>query len=527
MALANPAANSWRLNVKEIDKSSTVIGEAGGVGAMVIEASRGPLKPQYISKGQESRILNLFGNPSPTYPEVWEAIQYNYQDVMYISAPYSSDAKLGGVLVHEGGSEGLGAGIAPASLSNYSFDSDNEYFVLTSKSPCVDWLGVIITYTEETQLFKITLYEDDDGTWVKIRDYTVSPIEGKKDGFGKVVFIEDVLENDDYLQAVANTNADLTGSASGFTDDSSTVAFTGGTRGSTIAISDRNDGWDYFKKFSQYPVDVFMDTSKDNGIVTTFNTLKNTYQKYSFYVLPLPMSEDVSTATTTKQEYGVSNDGLAFYWNHAKIKNTYGGSNFWTSLIGKIGAKLAQMQDIYNGGAPAWIDENNHGGQLGAGIIETEYDPTESELESLDNAGINPIKFYPGYGTMIASQRTAQSPNSLSDTSWIAHRRLFDYMLANIISQVLIFQIVKLNDDYHRRLAISKGITIMDPILAENLIADYAIQCDSNNNDDNALAQRQFVYTLALKVTPYSETIVFNFVHIGQTTEVSEIITSG
>ena len=429
MAQLNPAAGSWRLEIRELDKSSTVQGEAGNVGAMVIEASRGPLKPVKIYKGQEERILNIFGKPSPTYPEVWEAIQYNYQADIWISAPYYNDAKLGGVLVSASGTTQLGGGITPSDLSNYSFNSVDEYFVLTSKSPCSDWLGVIITFNSTSELFTITLYgTNDDGiTYEKVNTYIVSPVQGKTDGFGKNVYIEDVLEDDDYLAAVANSDADV---SEGFVDDISRVDFSGGTRGSSITSSERNTGWDYFKSASLYPADIFMDTSTESAIVTTFNTLRNTYQKYSFYIIPLPKSEDASTAITTKDAYGINNAGLAFYWNHGKVNNSYNGSNFWSSLIGKIGVKLAQMVDIYNGGAPAWVDENNHGGQLGPGIIELEYDPTESELETLDENGINALKFYPGYGVMITSHRTGQSPNTLSDNSWVAHRRLFDYIIS-------------------------------------------------------------------------------------------------
>lgn len=527
MALSNPAAGSWRLNVREIDKSSTIRGEAGGVGAMVIEAPRGPSTPIFISRGQEQRILDLYGTPSVTYPEVWEAIQFNYQDAMYICAPYNSDsisAALGGVLVHEGGVTGLSPGLDPSTgLDSYSFNSTDEYFVLTSKSPCTDWLGVQVTFNTTTSFFTITLYKTSDGgtNWTKINDYTVSTVLNQKDGFGRNIYVEEVFEDNDYLQAKVNSSADT---ANGFTDVTTTTIFTGGSRGDTLQASDRVTSWNYFQSNSTYPVDIFMDTSTEESVVTTFDTLRGTYQKYSSYLVPLPSGETATAAIATKDGYSVNNRGLAFYWNHMRVQDVYNNSSFWTSGIGKIGAKYSQMQDIFNGGAPAWIDENNHGGQLGSGILELAYDPTEDNLESLDNAGINALKYYPGYGVMITSQRSGQSPNVLSDYSWVAHSRLFDYIISNIISGVLIFQIVKLNDDYHRQIAVTKGNQLMDPILAEGLLADYAIQCDRNNNDDTALANRQFVYTIALKVTPYSETIVFNFINVGQSTDVTEVL---
>jgi hypothetical protein len=521
--MSNVASNSWRLSVLEKDRSSTVRGEASNVGAMVIRASKGTTKPIKISVGQEQRIIDLFGKPSSSYPDVWEAIQYNYQDDIWISAPYADDALLGGVLIKDLGTEAVAAGQDPDTVSTYSFNSDDEYMAIFSKSPHTDDLAIQVTYNSSNDRFTISLYKTEDGgtTYSLLETYTVSVTEGTLDGFGKNIYVEEVLENNDYIQVVVNSGADT---SNGFVDDASKVAFVGGDRGSAITVTELTTGWNYFQKIHSYPAKIFMDPTSVDGVQDIFVTLRNTYQKYAFYIFALPGAEDVDDAITTFEGYGLNNSGLAAYWNRGKVKDTYNNSSFWTSLIGPIGAKLAAMDNIFNGGAPAWRDENNHGGQLSAGIIELEYDPTESQLESLDQAGINPIVFYPGYGYMIASHRTCQSPNNLSDNSWIAHRRLFDYIISNILNQVLTYQIVKLNDELHRRLAVSKGITIMDPILSAGLLSDYIIQCDRNNNTDKMLAQRKFIYTVALKVTPYSEEVVLEFINVGQNTEVSEVI---
>lgn len=519
--MAGSTSSSWRMNVEELDRSSTIRGEANSIGAMVIRASKGNTKPTFISKGKESRIIDLFGSPSSSYPDVWEAIQYNKQDALWISAPYDATALLGGVLVSDSGTAALSAGIDPATWPTFTFGANTDHFVLASISPYTDDLGVKVSRDSTSTDWTIEVYKKNSaGSFVLLYTKIVSLTAGKKDGFGKFMYIEDVFEDDDYVKVIVNPTSAVTS----FTDDTSVVGFAKGDRGSAITTTEIAAGWAYFQQATTYPADIFMDVTSDDGVPTSFDTLRNTYQKYSSYLISLPSGETASTAITTKDGYSINNRGLSFFWNYAKVKDTISGQKFWTSQIGKIGAKFAQMDDIFNGGAPAWIDENGHGGQLGPGAIEMEYDPSEDELELLDSNGINPVVIYPGYGVMVVSQKTGQSPNSLSDTSWIAHSRLFDYIISNILRGVLTFQIVKLNDEVHRRSAVSKAETLMDPILAANLLSDYKVQCDLSNNDAAARSARQFVFSLAVTVTPYSEEIVLKFIASPQGVSLDTII---
>jgi hypothetical protein len=517
---------SWRISVREIDRSQTLIPAAGTTGAMVVDARRGPRVPQYISARQEQRITDLFGDPSTTYPDVWEAIEYNRTAPIWVASPFSDSDTYSGVVVTSGGTVQLASdGPLDSELDSFSFSSSDEYFALFARSPSSEdnW-GAQVTYNTESELFTVVVYYTSDGgtTWTERETYTVSPIEGKLDGFGRNVYVENILSKDDsdFLISKANANADL---GNGFTDDASPTLLTGGFRTAADATS-IGDVWDSFQQGRKYDADIFMSPLADSTIVTKFDTLRSSYQKYAYYILPLPMSEDVTTAISTKEGYSVSNAGLAFYWNHGRVRDTYNGGSFWTSLIGRVGTKLAAMEDIYNGGAPAWTDENNHGGQLGSGILELEYDPTEDELQTLDESGINAIVFDPNYGVMISSHRTGQSPNLLSDNSWIAHRRLFDYIIENIVEQVLPFQVVKLNDESHRQRAASQAEALISPVQAEGLLRDFAVVCDRSNNTDEVLAKRQFILDVFVQVTPYAETVQLRFQNLGQTTSVEEFV---
>jgi len=522
--------SSWRIEVNEQDRSPTVIPSVDVVGAFVLGSTqKGTTKPVKINPNQEGRIINLVGYPSVSHPEVWEAIEYNKGAPIWLSAPYNSSDEHGYAIVGANGTEpSASGGLTDSEIESFTFASGDEYFLLTTKSPqTTDDIGVkvsksIIREGEDNELdtFLIQIYKKIKKQWTFIEEHTVALDPDGEDGFGRNIYIENVLEDNDFIEVLVNDEVEYTNLS--FVDDTSAQTLAGNSR-SDASESELAEGWDYFKKPRNFKADIFMDTTKDPSIPTLFDTLRNNFQKYAFYVIPLPMGEDVSTAITTKEDFGVDNAGLAFYWNHGKVQNRY-GTNFWTSLIGRVGQRLAAMADVYNAGAPQWRNEDGHGGQLGPGILDMEYDPSETELENMDEAGINAIVFDPSFGAIITSQRTGQSPSLLSDNSWIAHRRMFDSIISNIVNQVLTPQIGKLNDAAHRQTAESLSESIVAPVAASNYVAEWAVICNRQNNTDNMLAQRYFVLDVIIKVTPYSERLRLNFSNIDQNTTVQEFV---
>jgi len=610
-------SDSFRIEVNEIDRSQTVKPNVGTNGAMIVRSLKGPVGPIFVSKGDEERILNLYGKPSVLYPDVWEAIQFNKEAAIWMSAPSGSGSLLGGVLITELGTVSLDTGISEDSVDSYTFsnvvipqeeivgtgtgaqaifslvlshdiddpensldieldgipmvitvgpavagvypithanltsgsyDSNTQtidlefsggnepalavvisttydgsivvYAALFNRGPInVNDMSAKVVYNTNTGFYEITLSILKDSLWKEIGTFITSFVPNTKDGFGKNIYLEEIFENSDWIRVKANTAV----TAASFVDDITAVTFAGQVK-IVATPTEITAAWNQFQQKTKYPAHIFMDTTADPAIPAIFDTLRSTYQKYSSYIMPLPIGDDWADSIITKNDYSIDNRGLAFYWNFARIRDTYNNSSFWTSLIGRVGQKFAQMRNVFNGLAPAWIDENSHGGQLGSGIIEMEFDPSEDALKALDDAGINPISFDTGYGVMVKSQRTAQSPNKLSDASWIAHSRLFDYIISNHITQVLTYQLVKLNDPLHRNMAIAKSNSITDPIVAQSLLLEVKAKCDDGNNTSDMLAQRKFVFTLGVKVTPFSETIIFNFVNVSQTTTVEEVI---
>lgn len=525
---------SWRIVEKLTDRSGTTSPVAGSVGAMVIRAEKGTPYPTKIAERNTQRLLDIFGLPSPTNPDVIEAIKYNEIAPIWVSTSVNAADRMGGVMVSatEVTSFTSGQGVTYTTLSEIQtslFDLTTKLFVILHKTPRKNNdVRVKVTYNKSKDTFTVEIQKLELSTWIDEETVEFSLIPNAKDGYNASIYYEDVLRDNDFIQVVVNEDIYTDYEAS---KDTFTVASPAWVTLTDAAKADASDNeivlaWDYYKQARKYAADIFMDPTGFAGVAAAFDVLRTSYHKYSYFICALPQAATVADVldVETPARPAVFNMGLAFYWNWGKVINPF-GTNYWSSLIGRVGAKFAQMEDAYNGLAPAWIDENNHGGMLGGGIQEMAFDPEESELKALDAAGVNPIIMDPDSGVMIVGQRSGQSTANLSDTSWIAHVRLFDYIRKNIRNQVLTYQICKLNDDDHRQLAFTKANSILRPIISFKLLTDKSrVVCDASNNREGVeLAQRKFRLTLILQVTPFSEEVVFDLIYVGPSGNVEEI----
>lgn len=393
-------------------------------------------------------------------------------------------------------------------------------FSLFTSSPFEDdleqWAVRVTKDKGYTYRYTCILYQNTSFGYVQKTSYNFSLIK-EKNAFGKSIYYEDVFKNNDYLKIYVNT------SYQNIADPiSEMVILTGGDRGDDPTLADYQDCWDYFKQKNIYKVKTFMDVA-GNAVNIMVDLVKNYQYPNSFAISPIPPGNNALAAISYRNALNIDCDGLALYTNWMLINDPYSNSFAWISGMGKIGVKYAQMDDVFDGLAPAGIDENGHGGQLKGGfqIVQVEYDYSESELQLLDEAQINPIVFKNGTGVMAYGNRTTQVVNS--DTSFIPHRRLFNYIIDNVNSQILTKQQFKLNDDLHRLLAKSQTETFLSPILALNLLRSLSVICDESNNDDDILQQRLFIVDILVRVTPFSEFTLLRLTRLPQGGAISSI----
>ena len=80
--------SSWRLKFIDIDSSFSISTEAGTIkGYMVVRAPKGEIEPYYFEKGNQAAIEAYVGLGGSDYPDIGEAIAFNREYGIYISAP--------------------------------------------------------------------------------------------------------------------------------------------------------------------------------------------------------------------------------------------------------------------------------------------------------------------------------------------------------------------------------------------------------------------------------------------------------
>ena len=292
----------WRIEVNAQDLSTVPTGTAQGeVGGMVILSSKGAVDPVYFGVGQTSRIVNYFGRPSTTYPDVQEAIEYNESYPLWVCSPISTEDMRSTLLITSTGSNADSFTLSPVSaatdLSAYTFASSADFILLASKSIGDDDLGVKVTYDDTEKVFSMELNKKNVlGTYDLIGTYEFSLNPTKKNAFNTNIFIDNVLGNNDYIDYYVNP---LEGSATlAVTDDAAIVDFNGGVHivptDTTLRDTQLVNGWDKFRDEKKYPAQVFMSSFDSSTVVTAINSLSTTYRKYDSFII---MMRDGLSAT--------------------------------------------------------------------------------------------------------------------------------------------------------------------------------------------------------------------------------------
>jgi len=412
--------------------------------------------------------------------------------------------------------------------TDYTIDVSNiAYFTLFDYNQQADDLQVQITAdTTISGAFDIAVqrYDVPSDSYVDLSNspYIVGLTTDAKDGNGTNIYIGNAFDDEEQLFVSTIQNSTV----STFTDDTDYVELGGGNRGAILSGTDLVTYYEVLRDTSKYATNLVFDTTGETAIATEFQGLRSADDeilKHTTFALPTSnVSADTIIASPATYRNSISNRGIFYYCLTWGLRtDNYQGNNFMCSNMGLIVSQI--MESIINDPSqqPIYFNEQgNMGGQVDSGIIKLYQSATQSQLKKLDNYHFNPLVKDPQYGYWIVGARTTLQKESV--WSYVAQSIETDLIVRDVMTNVLIPQQGKANDDYHRITAKTNTEVIISNYA--NGIDSSAVKCDRENNGDAVLNQQKFILSAAVIFKSYSFTLIFNFINTPHGTDVNEVL---
>lgn len=157
------------------------------------------------------------------------------------------------------------------------------------------------------------------------------------------------------------------------------------------------------------------------------------------------------------------------------------------------------------------------------GVIKLAYDAKKSLRDTLYEAQLNPIVFFPSEGYCLFGDKTLQGKPSAFDR--INVRRLFN-LLEKAIGDASKYKLFENNTAFTRRSFVTQVSAYLDTIKAQGGVIEYYVWCDERNNTPAVIDRNEFVGTIFLKPPRSINFITLNFVATASGADFEELISS-
>ena len=220
---------------------------------------------------------------------------------------------------------------------------------------------------------------------------------------------------------------------------------------------------------------------------------------------------DVANAVTQTQNVVAFADGLpsssyavidsGYKYMYDKYNDVYR----YVPLNGDIAGLCARTDSV----ADAWFSPGGFNrGQI-RGAVKLAFNPNQTQRDELYKSRVNPCVSFPGQGTVLFGDKTAQSKPSAFDR--INVRRLF-IVLEKAVSTAAKFQLFEFNDEFSR----ANFRNLVEPFLRDvqgrQGLTDFSVVCDDTNNTSDVIDRNEFRADIFIKPNRSINFISLNFV---------------
>ena len=339
-----------------------------------------------------------------------------------------------------------------------------------------------------------------------------------------------------YIKNVINTRSryiylikgDTTAYTAGTFDGTSAGEFTlsGGLEASSLVESDVRGGLDLLADTETVDVNLIFSQIAASGAGLQNHAHKIAYQrKDAVAFISPPKSATVGSTTPladvktfndlitnrgVEGSYGVIDSGAVY------IYDRYNDVYRFIPANGHLAGLCANTDDV----AEPWFSPAgfNRGGFRS--IVKLAFNPTKAQRDELYKIGINPVASFPGQGTVLFGDKTAQSKPSAFDR--INVRRLF-IVLEKAIATAAKFQLFELNDEFTRATFRNAVEPFLRDVQGRRGITDFMVVCDDTNNTGEVIDTNRFVADIYIKPARSINFITLNFIATRTGVDFSEV----
>lgn len=462
----------------ETDQSFIVGAVANSIGAIVISADRGPTDERVLITSNK-QFIETFGKPNPNDPSMYAALAFLQQANRLYVVRVINNAAVASLQVDD------------AALV--------ESFTLTANGAGAWGNNLTVDVNAAVDdIFNITIYEDGE----QVETFDVSKLETKLNGFGRSLYIEDVInEQSQYVTVVDNVaNTSAPAAATG-------LAFTGGADDSLAPTSSSiNTAWDLFAVKEEVEVSLLINAGwADSTVQTKMISIAESRQD-CFAILDIP---DTDVTVTDMVDYNntdlnANTSYAAMYAGWPYVYDQYNDKYLYVAPSGYVAgvyAKTAQVSEVWY--APAGVRRG------GLNVLGVSKVFSEGERDTLYTANINPIQNFTGEGIQVYGQKTLQRQASALDR---VNVRMLLITLEKAISRALKPFVFEFNDTFTRENISSIINNYMEDIKVRRGVYDYATICDTSNNTPTVIDQNKLLVDLYVKPTRVAEFIKLNVI---------------
>jgi len=341
----------------------------------------------------------------------------------------------------------------------------------------------VTTYTTNPDYVKVAgafvidvYYRDNVAT--PVESFTLSRVQGLKDGYGRNMYVEDRLLSSKYIRAIDNI---LIANTVLPKDQATVLALNGGDNGSAVTDAEMIVAVDALKNPDSTLLTVIMD-----GGWATVN-----YQQHlatlaenrddSFAVLSTPFSaEDAADYMTEVVNYrkttlALNSSYAGIYAGSSLVYDRFNDRDIYISPDGFAAAAICETAATEELWFPAagWKR-----GRLTIKGLRREYD--QGEMDLLYDNGINPFRYKQGKGFAIWGQKTLWTTPSALDR---IHVRMLLIVIKPAVAEALEDFLFELNDPAEQGRATGLVTTYMGNIQGRTGVYAFRVVCSSDNND--------------------------------------------